>query len=125
MGFIFNVKEDIKNKRDESPLFSLKVGNLNALQEKAINLDTKPYSKYIPYNYLYIANRSQSDIKLIINDELQKIISKGTIESFDYSVIQAIRTLRIKNIDAANIINDGEIEILIQKQKIRLADVRV
>jgi len=119
MGFVW-FKSGIyyRPKRNISPLFRLELtSDLGASEKRYFNLNQKPYSKYLPFNFIYVANRSSVDIVLHINDEIKKTISGGTIESFDEEVIEAIWKVAIENTDGSTSISKDKIEILIQKQK--------
>lgn len=124
MGFVeFLRGYNVEVNREESPLFSLSVkSDILPNAYYVFNLEQKPYSKYKPFNFLYVANRSSYDIEIIINDSIIKKISAGTIESFNYDVIKAIHSLKIKNLDTTNAINKSDIEVLIQKQRVKLID---
>jgi len=119
MGFV-SFKEALyyRPKRNISPLFRLELdSDLSPNEKRYFNLNQKPYSKYLPFNFIYVANRSSVDIVLHINDEIKKTISGGTIESFDEEVIEAIWKVAIENTDGSTSISKDKIEILIQKQK--------
>ena len=80
-------------------------------------MNQKPYSKYLPFNFIYVANKSSIDVILYVNDSIKKKINAGTIESFDEEVIPAIRSIAIENTDGSTAISKSDIEILIQKQR--------
>lgn len=119
MGFVW-FKSGIyyRPKRSVSPLFRLELtSDLGAGEKRYFNLNQKPYSKYLPFNFIYIANKSSIDVILHINDSIKKRINAGTVESFDEEVIPAIRSVAVENTDSTNSISKDDIEILIQKQK--------
>ena len=119
MGFVW-FKSGIyyRPKRNISPLFRLELtSDLGASEKRYFNLNQKPYSKYLPFNFIYIANKSSIDVILHINDSIKKKINAGTIESFDEEVIPAIRSIAIENTDGSTAISKSDIEILIQKQR--------
>jgi len=119
MGFVwFKPALYYRPKRNISPLFRLELtSDLGASEKKYFNLNQKPYSKYLPFNFIYVANKSDTDIFLHINDSIKKKINAGTIESFDEEVIPAIRSVAIENTSSTATISKDDIEILIQKQK--------
>ena len=90
-----------------SPLFTF---TINTTGTWIAPLHKMPYAKYLPFNRVQIANKSQNDVTLVLNDSVKKLIPAGTIITISPPEIMAIRTLKVENVQTAN-----QIEVTIMK----------
>ena len=101
-----------KRYREESPLYRFTKTNINNGEYWVINLEAKPYDKYLPFNFCSITNNTDQEIILILDDKFLSIPS-GVIRSIDEETVPAFRTIKVANLSGANA--TGKIELLIQK----------
>ena len=99
------------NERLFSQLYSFKYTNLDGNID--IPLETSPYSKYVPFNYVMVTNNTDVDITLLINGNIEIIVESGAVMTIDGDTIPAIRSIRVSTSTAST----GDIYVRIQKVK--------
>ncbi len=105
-----------KKVREESPLYRFTKTDLANGSSFIINLERKPYNKYLPFNYIQVTNNTNKTLTLYLNGgQTAKSIPSGTIISLDDVTIPAFRNAYIKNESGADA--TGMIEIIVQKVK--------
>ena len=101
-----------KRYREESPLYRFTKTNINNSEYWIIDLETKPYDKYLPFNFCSITNNTGQELILMLDDKTISVPS-GVIRSIDEETVPAFRTIRVANLSGSNA--TGKIELLIQK----------
>jgi hypothetical protein len=108
-------------KYEASPPFLLKnTGTITAGSSYDYDffVSSPQAQKYLPFNYLRIANKDASnDLELYINGSqtAYNTIIAGTIEGYDKSVLPAFTSIQLKNIGSGTIAI-GSVQIFAQKQ---------
>lgn len=101
-----------ETKRSESPLFRFTKTGLLAGNNYIVNLKKTPFHKYLPLNFLQVANNTNQTL-ILMTDTMTTTIPSGVIRSFDSETLPAYRSINVANQSGSDA--TGDIEILAQK----------
>jgi len=94
-------------RRHLSPLYSFRI---NTTGTWIAPIHEMPYAKYVPFNYVIVENKDDTDIELIINGTVRKRVPAGVVMELEAPTIPHIYELRIDGVT-----NPNRVEVSLQK----------
>ena len=84
------------NERKISPIYKVFDQTNPTTGTYAVEINKKPYSKYMPFNNLRVVNDTDKSSIVLINDTQQVVVPHNTIMTLAPDTTPAIRNLKIE-----------------------------